>query len=128
MEDRYYPTIQEAVAFMDRHLRDDDIIISPVPHLVDFYIRDADYFLETILHFQVFLNPANNTTMHRVSGTQAILTYKDLQKVVAMNRRVWIVTSPLDEKLIDDETRKWIKENMEVVYENIASLVYFAEN
>lgn len=128
LEDRYYPTIQEAVTFMDRHLRDDDVIITPVPHLVDFYIRDADYFLETILHFQVFLNPAYDTTMHRVSGTQAILTFEDLQKVLAQNRRVWFVTSPLDEKLLDDETQEWIDANMKVVYENIASLVYLAEN
>jgi len=128
LEDRYYPTIHEAVTFMDKHLQEGDIIISPVPHLVDFYIRDADYFLETILHFQVFLNPAKDTTMHRVSGTQAILSYEDLQKVIAQNRRVWYVTSPLDAKLLDPETHDWINRNMEVVYENIASLVYLAEN
>jgi hypothetical protein len=127
LEDRYYPTIREAVNFVQDRMRPGDVILSPVPHLVNWYVGRTDYFLQTVLQFQVMLSPQREIAMHRVSGTPAILTIDELVDVFENEQRLWYITSPLDAKLLTPETAEFLQENMEPVYENLASVVYLTE-
>ena len=114
--------------YIERRMESDDIIISPVPHIVDHYGVTTGYFLQTVAHFQIFYLESAWTGVHRISGTPAIVDLAELRRLIYQSKRVWLVTSGLIEITTDEMTRDFIEENMAVVYENLATRVYLSQH
>jgi hypothetical protein len=121
------------VRFMRQHIRPGDVVIAVQPEVVNYLVArdgglpfapnwETDHWLETRLQLQAILDDRSALPAHRFSGTQMIATREALEEVFAQHERVWYITDPpFDQRTNVLPVESYLKENMDVVYEDFSS-------
>ncbi len=124
---RYFPEVSETAEFIKVNIEPGDVIVSYQPHLLGYYLDKVDYFFESRLLLSVVIIPRNSNfiTIHRISGTPAILSLNELKRIIgASNGRVWLVPSPENPDFLDKDSQEFIDKNRLVIFERYNTKVY----
>lgn len=130
-----FPHWEEPIRYVRKHMDEDDVVIATFPHLVDhtmYFAKDhpvnrgwtTDYWLQSTLILQATLDDVRSTPLDRRAGTKMIPSLDALRDVFARNKRVWmLVSSGPNNGLNDRDVSQYLRENMEVVYEDFLTTV-----
>ena len=123
---RFFPEVDKAAEFIKANIKPGDVVVSFQPHLLGYYLDKVDYFFETRLTIAVVIFPrgSNFMSVHKVSGTTAVLTLNELRKIIGANRRVWLIASPENTGFLDKDSEEFIDKNEKVLFERYKSKVY----
>jgi hypothetical protein len=129
MNNSYDIDYKSTAYYLKRNIRDNDIMISLMPHTVDYYInRKSDYYLQTYTNRQVFydISEVSVNYLDKYIGSPVIRNFPELIDVMNRHRRVWIIAAPytIFELTNDREVLDYIKEHSKVMYESYKSRVY----
>ena len=125
-----FPGQKGSSLFVRAHARPGDIVIVNAPHVVDHYLaRPSDYWLESQLHLQCLLSDTDTVPLHRYKGTPMLTDVDHLRDVFARHARIWFITEPgFNNRTNVDDTVQFVRENMDVAYEDYASMVLFRDD
>ena len=109
------------------HIQPGDVVMSNLPHVADRYLgRPTDYWVQTQLHLQAILDDNRALPLHRLIGTPMVPDLGQLKELFSRHRRIWFVCFPSFHGTTNSETgSEFIRRNMQVVYEDYASVVFF---
>jgi 4-amino-4-deoxy-L-arabinose transferase-like glycosyltransferase len=122
---RHYPDYDVAGAYVRRHWRRGDRVISVVPDFCTYYyVGHADYFFS--IDRSLFLLERNGHIIDTSIGATALLNQGDLSTVLAEHRRVWIVS---DNGVYQAQVAKrfTFPADFHIVYEGYGTAVYFRD-
>ena len=119
---RHYADYEETGQFVQGHLRKGDIVISIIPDtIVMYYIGQSDYFFS--FDRALFLFEKDDRVVDTYSGQPALLRQSDLDAVLAMHTRVWLISANSSYQA-DVLKRFTIPPDFHVVYAEPNSVVY----
>jgi len=124
---RNFPDFDKASVFLNQNVKKDDVVITMVPHLNNYYFDKLDYFFESRLHVAVFKNFGDGeaSAYHKVVPIPAILSLGELKNVIYSTRgNVWLVASPERYKLFDQVTIEFLEKNRKLIYESFDTKIY----
>jgi hypothetical protein len=119
-----FPDHHSAANYIREHRQEGDVVLTSIPHAADHYLdRPSDYWLESTLHFEAVLDD-DLVLRHRLTGTRMIFDLDQLRDLFARHRRIWFLAVPgAHDRMNDTEVSRYLRGNMDVVYESTASLV-----
>lgn len=121
------PGQEPATRFVLEHLEPDDVVIVNGPHVIDHYLgRNSDYWLETQMHLQATMDDRRPIPLHRLKGTMMLRDLNHVKDAFSRHQRIWYITeSSFHARTNLEETSRFIRGNMDMVYEDYASMVFF---
>lgn len=121
------PDHPAAIAYVNQHAIEGDLIFATVPHVVEHYSgRPTDYWLQTTLHLQAILDDESNVLRHRTIGTEMISNRESLERIFARHRRIWLIAVPQPHDNTNDPVvSAYLRANMKVVFEASNCIVLF---
>lgn len=124
---RNFPDFKKASVFLNQGVKEDDVVISMVPHLNNYYFSKLDYFFESRLQVAVFKNfeDGNLSAYHKVVPIPAVLSLGELKNIIYSTRgNVWLIGSPERYKLFDNDTIDFLENNRTLVFESFETKIY----
>lgn len=124
---RNFPDFEKASVFLNQSVKKDDVVISMVPHLNNYYFNKLDYFFESRLQVAVFKNfeDGNLSAYHKVVPIPAVLSLGELKNIIYSTRgNVWLIGSPERYKLFDNDTIDFLENNRTLVFESFETKIY----
>ena len=124
---RNFPDFDNASVLLNQYVKNDDVVITMVPHLNNYYFDKLDYFFESRLQVAVFkkYKDGSSAVYHKVVPIPAILSLGELKNVIySAKGDVWLVASPEKYKLFDQETIDFLKKNRRLIYESYDTRIY----
>jgi hypothetical protein len=90
---------------------------------------EVDYWLESTLIVQATLGDSRAMPRDRRSGTPMIYDISQLKQLFTDHDRVWYCTTRFGQSRINDSSvSKFLRENMDVVYEDFTTAVMLRDN
>jgi hypothetical protein len=135
-----YPELERPLQFVADHYRPGDVVIAIQPEVNDhnaaFHTSGSfqasfltDFGLESTLQLPVVLDDRRSVPLHRWCGTVTLTNIEDLEDIFARHERVWYITIPgFHTQLNDISVTVFLREHMDVVYEDFESVVLFRGN
>ena len=133
-----YPNWLRPMQYLRRELREGDIVISHIPHVAEFAMHQVDgngpegfddrwrvdYWLESKLIIQSSLGDTEHIPRDRRSGAKMISNIDQLKRIFADHERIWYLTMRHGQgKINDREVSDYIRNNMDVAYEDFVTTV-----
>jgi hypothetical protein len=120
-----FPNVTGAVKYLQNRVRPGDVIIDVPTGFVEFWMdRPSDYWLQTKPGVVAGLGDSKPLALNRYTGRVVVADLQTLKDIFARNPRIWYVTSPgLYGDGNDAETLAFLRQNMEVVYEDYSIAV-----
>lgn len=88
----HYADYQKTGQYVQQNLRKGDIVISIIPDtIVMYYIGQSDYFFS--IDHALFLFENKGHVVDTYSGKEALLRQSDLDTVLSMHTRIWLISS-----------------------------------
>jgi hypothetical protein len=120
-------------------LREGDVVIATFPHTQNFLMATGeeelgpsskvDYWLESTLVIQATLGDERNVPLDRRSGTAMVYDLDQLKELFTEHDRVWYCTTRFGQSRINDQNvSQFLREHMDVVYEDFATAVLLHDN
>jgi len=133
------PHFSGSIAYLRDHFRPGDVVLTVQPEVIDHLVRldgqafpsgwSTDYWLQSTLQLQAVLDNHRSIPLHRFSGTVLVPTLESLETIFARHGRIWYITDPpFDSKTNDDQVAGYVREYMEVVYEDFDSVLLLRDN
>lgn len=137
------------VEYLREHIQKGDVVIAIHPDVVDHYMaltdgrpfdpaQSSDFLLESKLYFPVVLDEPQSLTarrfygtevmVHRFYRTEVIPSLESLEELFARETRIWYVLQPMHTLQNESEVSFFLRQHMEVVYEDYRSMVLFRGN
>ncbi len=115
------------------------MVVAAQPEVIDYLVASdgrgfpagwsTDYWLQSTMLLQAVLDDHRSLPLHRFSGTAMISSRKGLESVFAHHRRIWYITAPpFDDKSNNAETAQFVREHMDIVYQDYASMMLLRDN
>jgi hypothetical protein len=134
-----YPHWDGPTEYLRKHMREGDAVIATFPHTQNFLLamnkeesvplRQVDYWLESTLVIQATLGDSRTMPLDRRSGTAMIYDIEQLKHVFSQHDRVWYCTARFGQSRINDNgVSRFLRQNMDVVYEDYATAVLLRDN
>jgi hypothetical protein len=134
-----FPNIDGPAQFLRRHLQEGDVVLShDLQHLHHVMQlpgpadgrpepdRPLDYWLETTLFLPAMLDDHRDLPLDRRDGSVLIPNRASLEDLFARHRRIWYVAQPgIHQAMNTAEVSSFLRQHMEVVYEDWQTLVLF---
>jgi hypothetical protein len=129
-----FPHWDGPTQYLREHLREGDVVIATFPHTQNFLMgttadapaaaSQVDYWLESTLVIQATLGDSQARPLDRRSGSTMIYDVEQLRQLFTQHDRVWYCTVRFGQSRINDSSvSKFLRENMDVVYEDFATAV-----
>jgi hypothetical protein len=123
------PDWEGPTQYLKQHLESDDVVISIYPHSQDYMFavhqlgdsepRRTDYWLESRLILQATLGDSREIPLDRRSGADMLYDLDQVKQLFANHQRVWYCTMrTAQSKINDSEVSKYLRDNMDVVFED----------
>ncbi len=121
------PGQQPSTRYVVEHLEPDDVVIANGPHVIDHYLgRPSDYWLQTEMRLQATMDDRQPIPLHRLQGTVMLRDLDHVKDVFSRHQRIWFVAEPaFNARTNTEATNRFLRGNMDVVYEDYSSLVMF---
>ena len=135
-----YPHWDGPTEYLRRHVKEGDAVIATFPHTQNFYMaaqkngsqhpeQIVDYWLESTLVIQATLGDSGTVPLDRRSGTVMIYDVEQLKQLFSQHDRVWYCTTRFGQSRINDHSvSQYLREHMDVVYEDFATAVLLRDN
>jgi hypothetical protein len=134
-----YPHWDGPNEYLRAHMREGDIVMATFPHTQNFMLSpgaakptdaaEVDYWLESTLIVQATLGDSRAMPRDRRSGTPMIYDISQLKQLFTDHDRVWYCTTRFGQSRINDSSvSKFLRENMDVVYEDFTTAVMLRDN
>lgn len=133
------PDWRQPTEFIVSNYQPGDVIISILPHAQEFVLQQLasdrlpdgkvegvsiDYWLETRLVLQATIGDHHEVPRDRRSGAVMLHSLDQLEQLFAENDRVWYCTNRRGNTKINDSiVSRYLREHMDVVYEDLATSV-----
>jgi hypothetical protein len=135
----HYPHWDGPTQYLREHVRPGDIVIAIAPHTQNHLMMAGkedmsktalvDYWLESTLVIQSTLGDTRSVPRDRRSGAIMLYDLEQVKQLFAGNERVWYCTVRYAQAHINDSNvSKFMRENMDVVYEDYATAVMLRDN
>ncbi len=113
--------------FVRDHMRPGDVVIVNTPHLIDHYLgAPSDFWMQTQMQLQATLDDRRTMPIHRLVGTVMVPNLEQVQEIWSRHRRVWFIALPsFNAKLNARQTSEFVRQNMDMVYEDLETAVLF---
>ena len=124
-----FPGQDRTSLYVLRNSQPGDAVIVNAPHVIDHYLkRPSDYWLQSQLHLQCLLTDVDSVPRHRYKGTPMLSDVEHLQDLFAKKDRIWFIAEPgFNNRTNDPEVTRFIRDNMDVVFEDYSSIVLFRD-
>jgi hypothetical protein len=99
-------------------------VVSFQPHVAWFYLGRADYYSESRLQIPVAVASDTAEPVHRLTGSPLLYSLEDLRWVLTYDPNAVIVTPQRGARLLSRDVRRFLSEEMKVVYEDSRVRVY----
>jgi dolichyl-phosphate-mannose-protein mannosyltransferase len=99
-------------------------VVSFQPHVAWFYLGRGDYYSESQLQIPVAVASDSAEPVHRLTGSPLLYSLEDLRWVLTVDPNTVIVTPQRGAKLLARDVRRFLTEEMKVVYEDSRVRVY----
>jgi len=122
---RHYPDYDVVGAYIRRHWRQGDTVVSVVPDFCTYYYAGhVDYFFS--IDRSLFLLERNGHIIDTSIGAVALLNQGDFRTIIAEHRRIWIVS---DNGVYQAQVTKrfTFPADFHIVYEGYGTAVYFRD-
>jgi hypothetical protein len=125
-----FPDLGGPTKFVRENMREGDIVICTHPHSATHLMFrvgwSTDYWIESVLQLQALLGDTRDVLRDRRSGAKMLSSLEMVEDVFARNERIWYIMDPLAQtKTNNAAVSAYIRQNMEVVYEDVTSMVLF---
>lgn len=129
------PDWEEPSRFVQANYQPGDVVISILPHTQNFQFAaialedgtkpiDVDYWLETRLVLQAAIGDTDEVPRDRRSGAVMLYNLQQIEQLFAEHDRIWYCTNRFGQSQINDSVvSKFVREHMDVVYEDLATSV-----
>jgi hypothetical protein len=125
-----FPDLAGPTRYVREHMRDDDVVLAIFPLSVDHLMArpgwKTDYWPQSELQLQALLDDSRVLPLDRRSGTPMLASRESLEDLFARRGRIWyIVVAEQHAKLNNAGVSAFLRQHMEVVYEDVWSMVLF---
>jgi 4-amino-4-deoxy-L-arabinose transferase-like glycosyltransferase len=125
-----FPDLAGPTKYVREHLREGDIVICTHPHSATHFMievgKSSDYWIESVLQLQALLGNSMDVLRDRRSGATMLSSLEMVEDVFARHPRVWYIMVPQAQTKINNaDVSAFIRQNMEIVYEDVVSMVLF---
>lgn len=127
------PDWEQPTRFVVNNYQPGDVVISILPHAQNFILSQmddetngvsVDYWLETRLVLQATIGDSHDVPRDRRSGAVMLYDLKQLKQLFADHDRIWYCTNRHGQSKINDTVvSRYLREHMDVVYEDLATAV-----
>ena len=134
-----YPHWDGPTQYIRDHLQEGDVVIATFPHTQNFLMATAggsaeqshkvDYWLESTLVVQATIGDSSAMPLDRRSGSVMIYDVEQLKQLFSQHDRVWYCTVRFGQSRINDNSvSRFLREHMDVMYEDFATAVLLRDN
>ncbi len=134
-----YPHWDGPTQYLRDHVQEGDIVIATFPHTQNFlwaqadsdfhHQRKVDYWLESTLIIQATIGDTLDLPRDRRSGSVMVYDVEQLKQLFSEHDRIWYCTVRFGQSRINDRgVSKFLRENMDVAYEDFATAVLLRDN
>jgi hypothetical protein len=125
-----FPDLGGPTNFVREHMQPGDIVICTHPHSATHLMYTegftTDYWIESTLQLQALLGNTRTIPLDRRSGAVMLSSLEAVQDIFARHDRIWYIMVPQAQTKINDaDVSAYLRQNMEVAYEDVASMVLF---
>jgi hypothetical protein len=131
LPDLKFADIADAVRFLRSHVQEGDVVLASNPHVVDHFMvsRTSDFWPQSRLYIQALLDDRRTLPLHRIAGTTMISSREEMEALFARHGRIWYVLVPSRHGSQNTaDVSAFLRQHMEVVYEDYRALVLFRGN
>jgi hypothetical protein len=132
-----FANMEAPIQFLRDHVREGDVVMSTAPHVVDHCLTllgsprrmglEKDLWPQSKLHLQASLDDTRAVPLHRLYGVVMPSSKAGIADVFARNPRIWYIVDPTFNHIInEEEITAYLRQSMQVVYEDFSSIVMFA--
>jgi 4-amino-4-deoxy-L-arabinose transferase-like glycosyltransferase len=135
-----FATLDGPARYVCKHIRPGDVVIADHPDVNNHHVLCAggcplgpgwvtDFCLESKLEYVAVLDDRRTLPLHRWCGTDNVMSLEGIEDLFARHRRIWYVIQP-DRHTAQNlpEVSEYIRQNMDIVYEDFNALVLFRDN
>jgi hypothetical protein len=112
--------------YLRGRITDDDIVLCSAPYVADHYLgcERRAYWVHSTLHLPAAPDDRSLLVLDRRNGSTMIADLGTLQNLFAQNRRIWFAVDPAGTNAGNDpEVTAFLRQNMDVVYEDFQAMV-----
>jgi hypothetical protein len=128
-----FPNFEGPARYVSDHLEEGDVVLATDPFHVNRLVQmnghpgwRTDFWLATTLRFPGTIDDERAVPRDRRDGTMMLHSVENLENICAQHRRVWVVVQPeRHEVLSDHDVSIFLRQHMDVVYEDWGALVLF---
>jgi hypothetical protein len=125
-----FPGVAGPLAYLRAHLREGDVVVSPLPHHVTGLVArpgwSTDYLLESYLVAPLELTDDSPVPVDSRCGAVVLLGRRDLEDLFARRRRIWYLAVPeIHANVNSASVSAYLREHMEVVEEGWHAVLLF---
>jgi hypothetical protein len=128
-----FPNFEGPARYLSEHMNDTDVVLATDPfhinHLVHLTGRPdyrTEFWLSTALRFPATVDDRRSIPLDRRDGTKMVASLESLEDIFARHPRVWAVVQPERHEVLNDrDIGVFLRQHMDVVYEDWQSLVLF---
>jgi hypothetical protein len=120
-----------AATYLRGRIADDDIVLCSAPYVADHFLgrERLAYWVHSTLHLPAAPDDHSLLVLDRRNGSVMIADLGTLQNLFAQNRRIWFAVDPAGTNAGNDrEVTAFLRQNMDVIYENFQSMVMLRDN
>jgi len=121
---RSFGTMDGAADYIREHFLPGDIVIAVNPHVMQFYLGRADYFLQSQLRLPLLLRSDPGLAIHRAAGVPTILSANELKEILSRSTRAWLVSYGPEPPAVDEDIATLLTRNIRIVYEDFGVTLY----
>jgi hypothetical protein len=125
-----FPDLDGPTRYVREHMREGDVVLAIFPLSVDHLMARpgwaTDYWPQSELQLQAMLDDVRAVPLDRRSGTPMLASRESLEDLFARRGRIWYIVVPEQHaKLNNGGVSAFLRQHMEVVYEDVWSMVLF---
>jgi hypothetical protein len=130
-----FPNLGGPTDYLRKHWKPGDAILASDPQQIHHLLnlkegedRPDSFWLATSLFVPATLDDRRSIPIERRDGTKMVSDLKDLEEVFARYERIWYLVSPDEHHRLNvPDISTYIRENMDLVYEDFESLTFLRD-
>jgi hypothetical protein len=128
-----FPNLEQPVRYVSDRLQPGDVVLATDPHHIEHLMEKigrpgwtCDYWPASVLNLPATIDDKTTIARDRRKGTVMLPNLQSLEELFARKKRIWFIVQPERHNLLNiDATSIYLRQHMDVVYEDAQALVLF---